>query len=152
MTPHITKPRVLSVTGLLRPHWKAMTMAMVGVGGIAATELLEPWPLKIVIDHLLQARPLPGWMGAAAGWFGADTAAVLNIAVIAVAVIAVGAAASSYLQSYLTTNVGQWVMHDLRRVLYHHIHRLSLAEHDATRTGDLISRQFRTDQPDLVCA
>src|SRR5678816_1634692 len=31
-------------------------------------------------------------------------------------------------------------MHDLRRVLYHHIHRLSLAEHDATQTGDLISR------------
>ena len=31
-------------------------------------------------------------------------------------------------------------MHDLRRLLYHHIHRLSLAEHDATRTGDLISR------------
>ena len=59
---------------------------------------------------------------------------------LAVAVIAVGAAASTYLQSYLTTNVGQWVMHDLRKVLYHHIHRLSLAEHDAQRTGDLISR------------
>jgi ATP-binding cassette, subfamily B, bacterial len=140
MAPHLTTPRVLSVTGLLRPHWKAMTMAMVGVGGIAATELLEPWPLKIVIDHLLQPRPLNGWMGAAVGWFGADTLAVLNVAVLAVAVIAVAAAASSYLQSYLTTNVGQWVMHDLRKVLYHHIHRLSLAEHDATRTGDLISR------------
>ena len=59
---------------------------------------------------------------------------------LAVAAIAVAAAASSYLQNYLTTNVGQWVMHDLRRVLYHHIHRLSLAEHDAKRTGDLISR------------
>jgi len=117
-----------------------MTMAMVGVAGIAVTELLEPWPLKIVIDNLLQGRPLHGWVGAAAGWFGAGRLAVLNFAVLAVAVIAAGAAASAYLQSYLTTNVGQWVMHDLRRVLYHHIHRLSLAEHDATRTGDLISR------------
>jgi len=138
--PHIATPKVLSVTGLLRPHWKAMTMAMVGVAGIAVTELLEPWPLKIVIDNLLQGRPLHGWVGAAAGWFGAGRLAVLNFAVLAVAVIAAGAAASTYLQSYLTTNVGQWVMHDLRRVLYHHIHRLSLAEHDATQTGDLISR------------
>jgi len=138
--PHIPKPAVLSVAGLLRPHWRAMTMAMVGVAGIAATELLEPWPLKIVIDHLLQDRPLQGWMGTAAGLLGAGPLAVLNLAVLAVAVIAVGAAASTYLQSYLTTNVGQWVMHDLRRVLYHHIHRLSLAEHDAKRTGDLISR------------
>ena len=56
------------------------------------------------------------------------------------AVIAVVGAASSYLENYLTTNVGQWVMHDLRRTLYHHIHRLSLAEHDEKRTGDLISR------------
>jgi subfamily B ATP-binding cassette protein MsbA len=138
--PHIATPKVLSVTGLLRPHWKAMTMAMVGVAGIAVTELLEPWPLKIVIDNLLQGRPLHGWVGAAAGWFGAGRLAVLNFAVLAVAAIAAGAAASTYLQSYLTTNVGQWVMHDLRRVLYHHIHRLSLAEHDATQTGDLISR------------
>ena len=117
-----------------------MTMAMVGVAGIAVTELLEPWPLKIVIDHLLQDRPLHGWVATAAGWVGAGRLAVLNFAVLAVAVIAAGAAASTYLQSYLTTNVGQWVMHDLRRLLYHHIHRLSLAEHDATRTGDLISR------------
>jgi subfamily B ATP-binding cassette protein MsbA len=31
-------------------------------------------------------------------------------------------------------------MHDLRLTLYHHIHRLSLAEHDQKRTGDLIGR------------
>jgi ATP-binding cassette, subfamily B, bacterial len=138
--PHLQTPKVLSVAGLLRPHWKAMTMAMVGVAGIAVTELLEPWPLKIVIDHLLQDRPPHGWVGVAASWVGVGRLAVLNFAVLAVALIAAGAAASTYLQSYLTTNVGQWVMHDLRRLLYHHIHRLSLAEHDATRTGDLISR------------
>src|SRR5512145_2247322 len=137
MMPAPTKiPPLLSVISLLRPHWKAMTLAMVGVAGAAVTELLEPWPLKIVLDHLLQARPLDGWMGAVVGRFGADRLAVLNVAVLAVAVIAVAAAASAFLQSYLTTSVGQWVMHDLRRVLYHHIHRLSLAEHDATRTGD----------------
>jgi ATP-binding cassette subfamily B protein len=120
----VTKPPVLTVVGLLRPHWKAMTLAMIGVGGAAATDILEPWPLKYVIDHLLDGNPF----------------AVINIAVMAVAAIAVGAAASSYLQNYLTTTVGQQVMHDLRLVLYHHIHRLSLAEHDEKRTGDLISR------------
>src|ERR1051325_11017130 len=31
-------------------------------------------------------------------------------------------------------------MHDLRRTLYSHIQRLSLAYHDDQRTGDLISR------------
>jgi subfamily B ATP-binding cassette protein MsbA len=79
-------------------------------------------------------------MGGVVGWMGPDKLAVLNFAVLAVAVIAVVGALSSYLEKYLTTSVGQWVMHDLRRTLYHHIHRLSLAEHDQKRTGDLIGR------------
>jgi subfamily B ATP-binding cassette protein MsbA len=74
------------------------------------------------------------------GWIGTDKLAVLNFAVLAVAVIAGAGAVSSYLNAYFTATVGQWVMHDLRRTLYHHIHRLSLAEHDEKRTGDLIGR------------
>jgi hypothetical protein len=31
---------------------------------------------------------------------------------------------------YLTNSVSQWVAHDLQRMLYHHIQRLSLAEHN----------------------
>jgi len=57
-----------------------------------------------------------------------------------VLVIAVIGAISSYTQKYLTTSVAQWVAHDLRRSLYHHIQRLSLSYHDNKRTGDLISR------------
>ena len=53
--------------------------------------------------------------------------------------IAVVGALSTYVEKYLTTSVGQWVMHDLRRALYHHIQRLSLAYHDHKRTGDLIA-------------
>ncbi len=134
-----TRP-VLSIAGLLRPHWKAMSVALVAVGGEAAASLLEPWPLKVVLDYLLQDRPLPDWLAPAVAWTGAGPAGVLNFAVLAVAVIAVLGAASSYVNTFLTARAGQWVMHDLRRTLYHHIHRLSLAEHDAKRTGDLIGR------------
>jgi ATP-binding cassette subfamily B protein len=132
----------LTILGLLRPHWVAMTLALAGAAGEAMAALLEPWPLKIVLDYLLQARPLPGWMMPVVGWIGGKLA-VLNVAVVAVAVIAVAGAASAYLNTYLTANVGQWLMHDLRKTLYHHIHRLSLAEHDEKRTGDLIGRVTR---------
>src|SRR5438876_10436715 len=134
------KRDVLPVTSLLKPHWKSMTLAMVAVAGGVVADLLEPWPIKIVLDYLLQSRPLPDWMVGVVGWIGDGKLAILNFAVVAVAAIAVLGAASSYLQDYLTTNVGQRVMHDLRRTLYHHIHRLSLAEHDEKRTGDLIGR------------
>jgi len=136
----LRSPKVLSIAGLLRPHWIPMTLALLAVAGEAVASLLEPWPLKIVLDYLLQSRPLPAWMMPIAGVIGGGTLAVLNLAVVAVAVIAVAGAVSSYANTALTANVGQWVMHDLRRTLYHHIHRLSLAEHDEKRTGDLVGR------------
>jgi subfamily B ATP-binding cassette protein MsbA len=117
-----------------------MTVAFLAVAVAAGTELLEPWPLKIVLDYLLQGRHLPGWAMVVVGWIGKDKLAVLNFAVVAVAVIAIVGAASSYLETWLTTTIGQRIMHELRRTVYSHIQRLSLAEYDEKRTGDLIGR------------
>jgi len=131
----------LRITHLLRPHWKALAIGLLAVLGETLTDVLEPWPIKIVVDHLLQSKSLPGWLsGIVFGLFGQNKLAILNFAVAAVAVIAVVGAISSYTEKYLTMSVGQWVMHDLRRTLYNHIQRLSLAEHDEARTGDVITR------------
>jgi ATP-binding cassette subfamily B protein len=43
-------------------------------------------------------------------------------------------------QSYLSTQVGQSVMHDLRTQVYRHLQRLSLAFFTKTRTGEVQSR------------
>jgi ATP-binding cassette, subfamily B, bacterial len=129
-----------SILEFLRPHWKALALALVAVFGEAGADVLQPWPLKIVLDYLLQSKKPPAWLEAPLRWVGHEKLAVLNFAVAAVAIIAIVGAVSSYLENYLTTSVGQSVMHDLRQTLYHHIHRLSLAEHDEQRTGDLIGR------------
>src|SRR5882762_6824154 len=115
-------------------------LAFVAVIGESVTDLLDPWPLKIVFDHVFGSKRLPGWLAGAVGWLGTDKLSILNFVVLAVLAIAIFGALSSYLEKYLTTSVGQWVMHDLRRVLYSHIQRLSLSYHDQKRTGDLISR------------
>jgi ATP-binding cassette subfamily B protein len=126
---------------LLRPHWKSLSLALLAVVGETTTDLLEPWPLKIIVDNLLQSKPLPPWLTTIVVHVaGQDKLAVLNFAVLAVAVIAIVGAVSTYTDKYFTTSAGQWVMHDLRKTLYHHIHQMSLAEHDERRTGDLISR------------
>jgi ATP-binding cassette, subfamily B, bacterial len=131
----------LSVIRLIKPHWKELTLAFVAVLGETFSDVLEPWPIKIVIDNILQSKKLPSWLnGFVSGAFGQNKLAILNFAVAAVAGIAVIGAVSSYVEKYLTTSVSQWVTHDLRRTLYNHIQRLSLAEYDKTQTGDLISR------------
>ena len=125
---------------LLRPHRAVLVLAFLAVLGEAVTDLLEPWPLKIVFDYVFGTKHLPSWMTGLIGpTFGLNKTGILHFAILAVIVIAVAGALSAYAEKYLTTSVGQWVMHDLRRVLYHHIQRLSLAYHDQKPTGDLIS-------------
>lgn len=131
----------LRVTELIGPHWKGLTIAMVAVLGETLTDVLEPWPIKIVVDQLVHSKKLPEWLGGfVSRTFGQNQFAILNFAVAAVAAIAIVGALSAYVEKYLTTSVSQWVSHDLRRTLYYHIQRLSLAEHDEARTGDLITR------------
>jgi subfamily B ATP-binding cassette protein MsbA len=130
----------IRIIDLLYPHWGTLSLAFVAVLGESITDLLEPWPLKIVFDHVFGSKKMPDWLTTVTSPIGSDKFSILNFAVLAVLVIAIFGAISSYCEKYLTTSVGQWVMHDLRRVLYSHIQRLSLSYHDQKRTGDLISR------------
>jgi len=137
----LASSKKLRITALIRPHWMALSLALIAMLGEALTDVLEPWPIKIVVDNIQHSHKLPGRLsGLISGMFGQNPYAVLNFAVAAVAAIAIVGAISSYFEKYLTTNVSQWVGHDLRRTLYQHIQRLSLAEHDKSRTGDLITR------------
>jgi subfamily B ATP-binding cassette protein MsbA len=135
--------RGLPITPLsfLHKHWGALTIAFIAVLGETLGDVLEPWPVKVVIDSVLQAKKLPGWMGSVVSHvFGTDGHAILAFAVAAVIAIALIGAISSYVEKYLTVSVSQWVTHDLRRTLYDRIQRFSLAEFGRARTGDLISR------------
>jgi len=116
-------------------------LGALAVIGEAAANLLQPWPLKIVLDHVFESRETHGWVVRFVyALVGTDRLAIVKFACVAVLLIAVLDAICTYAEKYLTTSVGQWVTYDLRRVLYAHIHRLSLAFHDTGHTGDLISR------------
>ena len=42
--PAAKKPKGLSIIGLLRPHWKALSLALLAVVGEAGTDLLNLGP------------------------------------------------------------------------------------------------------------
>lgn len=131
----------LSIRELLRPHLGALIIGLLAVAGEGAANLLQPWPLKIVLDDVLRSHESHAWV---MRWMhtliGVDKLAMLRFACLAVLAIAALDAIASYFEKYLTTSVGQWISYDLRRKVYSHIQKLSLAFHDQERTGDLISR------------
>ena len=131
----------LTIRELLKPHAGALLLGLVAVVGEGAANLLEPWPLKIVLDDVLRSRQshatVMRWIQ---GLVGTDKLAMLKFACLAVLAIAALDAICSYGEKCLTTSVGQWIAYDLRRAIYSHIQKLSLAFHDQKRTGDLITR------------
>lgn len=125
---------------ILRSYWKTFAVALLAVLGETVADVLEPWPIKVIIDNVVQAKSLTGRWGAfVSGLFGDDRFAILYFALAAVVAIALVGAVSSYVEKYSTTSISQWVAHDLRRLLYQRIQRLSLAEHNEARVGDLLT-------------
>jgi ATP-binding cassette, subfamily B, bacterial len=126
---------------LLKPHSKALAAGLVAAIGEGIANLLEPWPLKLVLDNVLRGRSshsgLDRWILAL---IGPDQRTILLFAALAALGIAIAGAICSYIQKYFTTSTGQWVMHDLRSRLYSRMQRLSLSYHDQAQTGDLIGR------------
>jgi ATP-binding cassette subfamily B protein len=129
-----------TVIGLLSGHWGGLMVGLLAVGAETVATLLEPWPIKVVLDTVLHAKPLPQPLAQTiATTIGTDRMAMLEFAVGAVVLIAIVGAAASYVEKQCVTALGQRVTHELRCRIYTHAQRLSMSYHDRKRTGDVIS-------------
>ncbi|HEY7513737.1 MAG TPA: ABC transporter transmembrane domain-containing protein, partial [Vicinamibacteria bacterium] len=106
-----------------------VSLTFLGVG----LELLRPVPLALVLDVVLGGKPLPR---ALEPWLGTlETEALLAVAALAIVVVAVAVGAATVGSNYLTIDVGQRMVNDLRTGLYAHLQKLSLKFHYEQRTG-----------------
>ena len=129
-----------TIAGLLSGHWGALMLGLVAVGIETAAALLEPWPIKVVLDTVLHAKALPGPLVALVGpTVASNGMVILQVAAVAVLLIAIIAAAAGYAEKQCVTTLGQRVTHELRCRIYTHAQRLSMSYHDRKRTGDIIS-------------
>lgn len=107
-----------------------MTGGFLALLGEVAFRLLEPWPLKVVVDAIVKpnARSQPGVLR------------VLLLAAIAIIVIAAFRALSSYLMTVALSLAGSRAMTRVRRDVYDHLLSLSVRYHGRAKTGDLVNR------------
>ena len=83
---------------------------------------------------------VPHWFAGLLGpGLATDGAAVAAAAAIALVLLAVLGGIASYVDSYYTESVGQWVANDLRMRLFNHAERLSFNYFDTHQTGLLLS-------------
>jgi ATP-binding cassette subfamily B protein len=121
-----TNPRVplRRITRLFRPYrWNLLFVGAL-VAASSLVSLVNPFLIREIIDVALPQ-----------GRTGLLTALALGMIVVAVANSSFGVS-----QTYVSTRVGQRVMHDLRTAVYSHLQRMSLAFFTRTRTGEVQSR------------
>ena len=100
-----------------------------------AMRLLEPWPLKYVLDAVVAAEGAtlrtdqPG-----------NLQTVLVVATAALVAAVALRSLASYLMTVLLAHAGNRILSRVRTELYAHLHTLSMAFHDGARTGDLVTR------------
>ena len=109
------------------------------VAGVAM-QLMEPWPLKFVLDYLLggaqdSAANFPSGLGYE---LSADT--LLIAAGLAYVIIVTARATAEYLQTLGFAVIGNRVVSQVRSKLYRHLQSLPMAFHNKSRHGDLLIR------------
>jgi len=116
----------------LRPYAGLVALSLAQVFIMTGFELLKPWPLKIVIDHVLGDRPFP--------WAEISKFALLGAACAGIVLATLGAGLLKLWHNNTSIGVGQSMVNDLRAALYAHLQRLSLAFHGRQKVGDLMYR------------
>ncbi|MEQ1882716.1 MAG: ABC transporter ATP-binding protein, partial [Burkholderiales bacterium] len=133
------KFRTILQSEVKRMRWR-IALAAFGLAGVTAAELAAPWPLKVVVDHILLAQTLPGHLAWLEGLFAMGINSALVAISASIAVIALAAGAFSYLQIYHSSRIGHELVHALRLQLFSHLQRLSLSYHFRAKGGEMLTR------------
>ena len=122
----------------LRPHWKLAVFSVCLMLLGAGISILLPWPLKFLVDNVLNGEPMPPNLAWILGPLAGDRGTLLVVVVVAGFVLALAHSALTVLDNYVNTKIDQSMVLDFRSDLFQHAQRLSLTFHDQKRSGMLI--------------
>lgn len=124
------------------PHRWAMGGGALLIILVAALQVALPWPMKIIVDDVLQPLGKSGTETTPEllGLGGLGPLQLLLLAASALLVLTVMNAAADYLGTRLLNGVGEKTMATIRADVFVHLQRLSLSFHDKQRLGDLVTR------------
>ncbi|MBS1212301.1 MAG: hypothetical protein H6R26_917, partial [Proteobacteria bacterium] len=141
MTQHQSRTRFKQIVlGHLRRVRGSIFMAMMCILGSTLTSLIIPWPMKLIFDHVLLDHPLPELLAPAQTMLHGGSEQALWILCGSMVGIALLKGFFSYYQLFLTSRVGYLLVYTLRGELFDHLQRLSLAFHNTTPSGELLSK------------
>jgi ATP-binding cassette subfamily B protein len=126
--PQIDRFLIKRVLGYSRPYVVSITMVLFIIIVISLLELIPPLLYRDLFDNVLPNRDPARLNQLALGMIGVPI--ISNLLGVA--------------HRYLSANIGEGIIYDLRKEMYNHLQNMSLRFFTHTKSGEIISR-FNTD-------
>jgi ATP-binding cassette, subfamily B, bacterial len=116
------------------------TLLLIFVLTLASSALLaaQPWPMKLLVDHVLGAKPLPEFLKSI-GIPESRTQLLVTIIVAGLVLFALNTTLHAVL-AWKWTRAGRRMVYDLAEDLFARLQRRSLLYHQRTSVGDTMGR------------
>jgi ATP-binding cassette, subfamily B, bacterial len=131
------KEIVIEHLNMVKGSLAAAALCMIG---FSLTELVSPWPLKIIFDHIMLDKSLPASLSFLNGLIEQGKTVAVIVLSLSIVMIACFRGLFSYLHTFITSRIGYELVYSLRRELFAHLQQLSLSYHARARTGELLTK------------
>jgi ATP-binding cassette subfamily B protein/subfamily B ATP-binding cassette protein MsbA len=127
----------LRIMAYFRAHWQLLIIGLLLTGLGIGTELLKPWPLKVIIDTILGGQAPASPLNQTILKLFENNKEILLL-VLCIGILGIYASTSSLnlVSKYLLVKVSLRVLTQVRCDLFRHLQRLSFRFHDRHRIGD----------------
>lgn len=104
--------------------------------------LLQPWPMKLVLDSVISKASAPWGLDALGKWINPSNPSMGLLLVLCVGQLLIYLVSGALLvwSTWVLVSIGLRMVFKLRCALFSHIQRLSLRFHDQTTIGDSLYR------------
>lgn len=123
-------------------RWAVLVVVVITMLAKVALNVVKPWPMVLLVDHVLQNRPLPDW---AAQFFshlpGAETqSGLVAWAVGGTAIVFLLGWAAGLAEAFAGIRLGQRMINEVATELFARLQQMSLRYHTSRSVADSIRR------------
>ena len=103
-------------------------------------KLIQPWPLKIILDYVLLNKPMPDSLRAVSNAIGGEPIYLVTLLCVSIVLIAVIDGLAAFTSKYYMSAIGHSLINDVRHRVFEHLQVLPPSFHQTRQSGDLIVR------------
>ncbi len=134
--------KLLRLMPYVRQHRVKLVAIVVMTLAASMTSVLQPWPMKVLVDYALGEIAVPDWLRTSFSFFGLTSSPFLLIllaGLLSLCLFVLSAALDVGL-SWAWMATGQRMVYELAADVFSHLQRLSLRYHSRSSVGDKLDR------------